>query len=288
MKKFLLAAAFAAFALASHAYAQDPAAQAAAVNTNLPDMPKPIQELASQGAQVRYLGKDYGLDAWITVKNGQEQYFYVLPDKSAFLMGLMFDGSGKLVTVQQVKRLQQQGDTLLDTLTEDATSTKIDPGKDPEFKSPSEQLFYDVENSNWIPLGDQGAPVAYAFIDPQCPHCHEFIKELRNDYIGKGKIQLRMVPVGFKDETRAQAAFLLATPDPAERWYKHLDGDPNALPAKSEISDQGVQRNLAVMQSWQFSVTPMIVYRAKDNTVKLVRGRPKDLEAFINDLGARS
>ncbi len=285
MKKFLLLIVLAAFILAPCAYAQDPAA---INNTTLPDMPKPIQELASQGAQVRYLGKDHGLDAWITVKGGQEQYFYVLPDKSAFLMGLLFDGSGKLVTVQQVKRLQQQGDSLLDTLAEDANATPIDPESDPKFKSPSEQLFYDIENSNWVPLGDQGAPVAYAFIDPQCPHCHEFIKELRNDYIGKGKLQLRMIPVGFKDETRAQAAFLLATPDPAERWYKHMDGDAAALPAKSEISDQGVQRNLAIMQSWQFSVTPMIVYRGKDNTVKLVRGRPKDLEAFINDLGARS
>ncbi|MGB4107555.1 MAG: thiol:disulfide interchange protein DsbG [Alphaproteobacteria bacterium] len=286
MKKFLLLATFAVFALAAPAHAQEAAAQA--TNTPLPDMPKPIQELVSQGAQVRYLGRDHGFDSWITVKSGQEQYFYVLPDKSAFVMGLLFDANGKLVTMQQVKRLQQQGDTLLDSLAEDANSSPIEPGNDPKFKAPSEQLYYDIENSNWIPLGEQGAPIAYAFIDPQCPHCHEFIQALRNDYIGKGRVQIRMVPVGFKEETRAQAAFLLATPNPAERWYKHLDGDTTALPAKSELSDQGVQRNLAIMQSWQFTVTPMIVYRAKDNTVKLVRGRPKDIEAFINDLGARS
>lgn len=284
MKRFFLAVLVSVFALPAMAGDAD----APAINTNLPDMPKPIQELVNQGAQVRYLGRDHGLDSWITVKNGQEQYFYVLPDKSAFVMGLLFDGKGKLVTVQQVKRLQQQGDTLIDTLAEDTSATEIDPESDPAFKSPSEQLFYDVENSNWVPLGDQGAPVAYAFIDPQCPHCHEFINDLRKNYIDKGKIQLRMIPVGFKEETRAQAAFLLATPNPSERWYKHLEGDPNALPAKSEINDQGVQRNLAVMQSWQFSVTPMIVYRGKDDAVKLVRGRPKDLDAFINDLGARS
>jgi thiol:disulfide interchange protein DsbG len=283
MKRFFLAALITLFAVP--AIAQDVIPTA---NTTLPDMPKPIQELVSQGAQVRYLGRDHGLDSWITVKNGQEQYFYVLPDKSAFVMGLLFDGQGKLVTVQQVKRLQQQGDTLLDSLAEDTAATDVTPDSDPAFKSPSEQLFYDIENSNWVPLGEQGAPVAYAFIDPQCPHCHEFINDLRKNYIDKGKIQLRMVPVGFKDETRAQAAFLLATPNPAERWYKHLDGDTSALPAKSEINDQGVQRNLAIMQAWQFTVTPMIVYRGKDNAVKLVRGRPKDLNAFINDLGARS
>ncbi len=283
MKKLFLVMALAAFSFSAYAADNDPV-----TNTTLPDMPKPIQELVNQGAQVRYIGKDHGLDAWITVKNGQEQYFYVLPDKSAFVMGLLFDANGKLVTVQQVKRLQEQGDTLLDTLAEDANAAQIDPGSDPKFKSPSEQMYYDIENSNWVPLGQQGAPVAYAFIDPQCPHCHEFIQSLRADYIDKGKIQLRIIPVGFKDETRAQAAFLLATPNPAERWFKHMDGDTSALPAKTELNDQGVQRNLATMQSWQFSVTPMIVYRGKDNSVKLVRGNPKDLAAFVNDLGARS
>ncbi len=285
MKRIFLIAALLVCALALPATAQD---QSPTSSAPLPEMPKPIQELISQGAQVRYLGRDHGLDSWITVKGGQEQYFYVLPDKSAFVMGLLFDADGKLVTVQQVKRLQQQGDTLLDSLSEDTATEEQDPAKDPRFKSPSEQLFADIEGSNWVPLGELGAPVAYAFIDPQCPHCHEFIKELRASYLDKGKVQLRLVPVGFKDETRSQAAFLLATPNPSERWYKHMDGDPEALPAKSEISDQGVQRNLAVMQSWQFSVTPMIVYRGKDGTVKLVRGRPKDIEAFINDLGARS
>ena len=96
-----------------------------------------------------------------------------------------------------------------------------------------------------------------------------------------------MIPVGFRDETIAQAAFLLATPDPAARWFKYLDGDETALPAKKEINQQGVQRNLAVMQSWELSVTPLLVYRAKDNTIKIVRGRPKDLQSVINDIGER-
>lgn len=282
MKKFFLV-----FALVLSIFALPVLAADKNADTPLPEMPKPLQELVNQGAQVRYLGRDNGLDGWITVKNGQEQYFYVLPDKSAFIMGLLFNPDGKLITVDQVHRLQQKGDTLLDTLADDSQNfTKAEDEKtDNGFKTPSEQLFSDIEASNWIPLGDQGAPVAYAFIDPQCPHCHEFVNELRKGYLDKGKIQLRIIPVGFDDERRAQAAFLLATPDPVDRFYKHLDGDPDALPAKSDINDQGVQRNLAIMQSWEFSVTPMIVYRGKDKTVKLVRGRPKDLGAFINDLG---
>lgn len=252
---------------------------------NLPKMPDPIKNLAEEGAQIRYLGRDYGFDSWITIKNGQEQYFYVLPDQSAFIMGVMFDKTGKLVTVDQVRRLRGSGDELLDTLaTEGATPVQ----KDVTEMSQSERLFYDIENSNWVPIGQIGAPVIYSFIDPQCPHCHSFINELREGYLDKGKIQVRLVPVGFKDETRSQAAFLMATPDPEDRWMRHLDGDETALPAKSEISQQGVQRNLAIMQSWKFNVTPMIVYRGKDGSVKIMRGKPKDIDNMIADIGARS
>ena len=40
-----------------------------------PAMPPPLQTLADQGAQVRYMGKAHGMDSWLTIKAGQEQYF---------------------------------------------------------------------------------------------------------------------------------------------------------------------------------------------------------------------
>lgn len=276
----------AATGLHNAALAQDTLTQG---TTAAPELPAPLQNLANEGAQVRFLGREHGLDSWITVKNGQEQYFYVLPDRSAFVMGVLFDKDGKLITVDQVQKLRAQGDGLLDQLASDfpeAAENSTTQDKEAfEFKSPSEQLFADIERSNWVPLGiPSSAPVVYAFIDPQCPHCHSFINDLRNDYLATGKVQLRVIPVGFKDETRAQAAFLLATPNPQDRWFKHMDGDKEALPAKSEINQQGVQRNMAIMQSWKFDATPMVIYRAKDGTVKLVQGRPKDIAAMIADL----
>lgn len=259
-------------------------------NTPLPKLPEPIQNLVNEGAQIRFLGRDYGVDAWITIKNGQEQYFYVLPDQKAFLMGVMFDNTGKVVTVEQVARLRKQGDETLDILADDLTpQIEKAQSKDTfEFKSPSEQLFYDIEHSNWIPLGNAGAPVMYAFIDPQCPHCHNMLTDLRKDYLDTGRVQLRIIPIGFRQETQAQSAFLMASPNPQERFYRYLDGDESALPARTEINQQGVQRNLALMQAWKFNVTPMVVYRSKDGSVKIVRGRPQDIPALVGDLGSRS
>ena len=266
------------------------AARAADDSAPLPDMPDALKELTNQGAQVRYLGRDYGFDAWITIKNGQEEYFYVLPDKSAFLMGVLFDGKGKLVTMDQVKRLQSKGDSLLDSLASNANdpAKATDKKTDKAFQSPSEQLYADIENSNWAPLGQNGAPIMYAFIDPQCPHCHDFIKAIRKDYLDAGTMQLRIIPVGFKDETVAQAAFLLAAPNVQALFYKHLDGDTTALPAKSDISDQGVERNLAIMHTWKLDVTPLIVYRGKDGKVKIIKGKPSDIPGVVADLGARN
>jgi thiol:disulfide interchange protein DsbG len=254
----------------------------------LPEMPAAIKTLVAEGAQARFLGRDYGMDAWITIKNGQEQYFYVTPDHSALVMGVLFNNKGKMVTLEQVQRLQQQGDTLIDTLAGGSEpQTPADRKVSKEFETPAERMFGDIESSNWVPLGVTGAPVLYAFIDPQCPHCHSFIQSLRTDYINKGGVQVRMIPVGLREETAAQAAFLLAAPNAAERWYKHMDGDATALPANKDISDQGVQRNLAVMHAWKFDVTPLIVYRAKDGKIKILKGEPKDIPGLIADLGAR-
>ncbi len=256
----------------------------------LPDIPAPLQTMVDQGAQIRYLGKSHGLDGWITIFKGQEQYFYVMPDGKAFVMGLLFDENGKAVTIQQVQTLQKQGDKVLDMLATGAMDDNQAPPvvaekENPfEYKTPSQKMFADVESSNWITLGKRGTPVIYSFIDPQCPHCHAFLRDLRKDYIEKGLVQVRMIPVGFREETLAQAAFLLAAPDAQSRFFRHLDGDEAAIPADYSISNQGIQLNLSVMQAWKFDVTPMIVYESKSGDIKIIRGRPKDIPAFLADL----
>jgi thiol:disulfide interchange protein DsbG len=260
-------------------------------DTLLPKMPDPISNLASDGAQIRFLGKDSGVEGWIAIKNGQEQYFYVLPNGS-FLSGLLFDPKGKAVTIDQVRRLREQSGELLDTLTANApippTNVQDAAKADKyEFKTPSEQLYYDLENSNWLPVGKAGTPLFYSFVDPQCAHCHNMMNALK-PLIDSGKVQVRMIPVGFHDETQAQAAYLLAAPSPVDLYWRYLGGDKDALPASPEISKQGVQRNLSIMQSWKLSVTPLIVYRGIDDKVKIIRGMPKDLDGLIADLGART
>ena len=264
---------------------------AAQQGDNLPAMPEALEILADRGAQVRHLGKKHGMDGWVAIYQGQEQYYYVTPNGEGFLMGLMFDKNGDMVTLKQVRDLQKQGGDVLDFLTvdkefsdQDLSSAIQETNEAFEYKTPSERMFADVSNSNWIKFGKDGAPVIYSFMDPQCPHCHEFMKDLRKNYIEKGLVQVRMIPVGFRDETLAQAAFLLAAPDATKRFFDHLDGDTSALPAQNNISTQGIQKNLALMQAWKFTVTPMTIYRGKDGKVKIIRGRASNVNDMLADL----
>lgn len=247
----------------------------------LPDLPAPIENLVNEGAQIRYLGQDGGYDGWLTIKNGQEQYFYVNPDGSAFTMGLLFDKDGKAITVRQIQRLRGIEGESLDILAGEARESSAQSAF--QLQTPAEKLYTDIENSNWVPVGQRDAPVVYSFIDPNCGHCHAFMADARRA-IELGDVQVRMIPIGFSRESVAQSAFLLAAPNAQERWALHMGGDESALPAKSDINTQGVQRNIEIMQSWQLDVTPLILYRNHDGDVKIVRGRPKDLNGLLLDL----
>ncbi len=254
-----------------------------------PPMPEVLKNLAAEGTQMRYLGREHGLDGWLAIKGGQEQYFYVTADRQAILSGVLFDKNGKMVTLDQIAALQKDEDAAIDFFAtsrldapDDAKTTKTQKA----FKTPAEQLFSNIEASNWIPLGDKNAPIIYTFIDPQCPHCHAFIQKVRHDYIETGKLQMRIIPVGGRPDTKSQAAFLLAIPDPQERWWAHVDGDKDALPISNTINTQGVERNLSIMQSWKFDSTPLSIYRGKDGLVKIMPGPPKNVDDLIADLPA--
>lgn len=260
--------------------------------SDLPEIPTALQLLSDRGAQMRYLGRQNGMDGWIAIYQGQENYYYVTPDGGAFLMGVMFDKDGEMITMKQVADLQKQGGDVLDFLaadqkTKDLSKEMQKTNEAFEYKTPAERMFAEVENSNWVQLGNDNAPVIYSFMDPQCSHCHNFMKDIKEDYLQGGLIQLRVIPVGFREETLAQSAFLLAAPDAEERWYKHLDGDATALPAKQDVNTQGIQMNLALMQAWDFTVTPLTVYRDKGGKVKIVRGRASDLANILADLPAK-
>lgn len=267
-------------------------AMAQTKSATIPALPEALVPLEDKGAQIRYLGTENGMDGWIAIYQGQEQYYYVTPDKKAFVTGLMFAQDGRAITIEQVKDLQAQNGGALDLLAEDKVE---EPKKLSEVKSvtdglstrtPAQRMFSEVENSNWVRLGNANAPIVYSFVDPQCPHCHEFMNDIKEKYIDTGVMQVRIIPVGFQTGSLPQAAFLLGAPNGAELYFRFLAGDKDALPAKSDMSTQAVQKNMALMQAWKFNVTPLTIYKSKDGEIKIIRGRAKDATQIVADLPA--
>lgn len=273
-----------------------------------PDVPPPIQNLVASGAQLRYLGQDYGLNGWLVLKNGQEQYFYSTPDGQAVMMGILFNNKGDTVTLKQINELRKKEGPAIDKLAgfdaapiapqaKDTPQTEATPTVGQDFTNPeallksavkpkSEQLFDGVESANWIKVGSDKAPVIYSFIDPECPHCHDLIQNIRKSgYLEQGLLQLRLIPVGVLTENSlTEAAYLLAAPDPQKELFRHLDGDKTALLADKTVNTQGVQRNIKLMQDWKLDVTPFSVYRGRDGKVKVLQGVPDDLKKIITEL----
>jgi thiol:disulfide interchange protein DsbG len=273
-----------------------------------PETPLPIQNLVSNGAQLRYLGRDYGLDGWLVLKNGQEQYFYSTQDGQAIMMGILFNNKGDTITLKQINQLRKKEGPAIDKLagfenapsmpTPDAPQmSNASPTVAPNFTNPealiksavkpkSEQLYDGVVASNWIKLGQDSAPVIYTFIDPECPHCHDLIKNIRKSgYLEQGLLQLRLIPVGVLTENSlAEASFLLASPTPEKDLYRHLDGEKGVLLVDKNVNTQGVQKNIKLMQDWKLDMTPFSVYRTRDGKVKVLQGVPDDLKKIITEL----
>lgn len=267
-----------------------------------PAVPEPIQNMVADGAQLRYLGKELGLDGWIVLKSGQEQYFYVTPDGQGIVMGVLFNGKGDTVTLRQINDLRKKEGPAIDKLAgypepvKKAESPLVAPSN-PDFSNPqalvksvvkskSEQLFDGVQGANWIVLGSDKAPAVYTFIDPECPHCHDLIQNIRKSgYLEQGLLQLRVIPVGvLTEESLPEAAYLLASPDAQKDLYNHLDGQKGVLLVDKNVNTQGVQRNIKLMQDWNLSVTPFSVYRDRTGKVKVLQGVPDDLKKIVTEL----
>jgi hypothetical protein len=253
-----------------------------------PAVPAPIQNMVAEGAQIRYLGHDAGLDGWVVLKNGQEQYFYATPDGQGIVMGVLFNSKGDTLTLRQINDLRKKEGPAIDKLAgyPDPAKAQIPSTTTPvpaDFDNPqtliksvvkpkSEQLLEAAENANWIALGSDKAPIVYTFID-------------QSGYLEQGLIQLRLIPVGVLTENSLiEAAYLLASPTPEKDLYRHMDGEKGALLVDKSINTQGVQRNMKLMQDWNLDMTPFSIYRDRDNKIKVLQGRPSDIKKLITEL----
>jgi thiol:disulfide interchange protein DsbG len=270
----------------------------------IPEMPEPLRSAVKRGAQAKYLGLYGGMHGWVLVKGGKPEFHYVTQDGSAIVMGLLFDRNGSMITGEQVRMMRLRDGASAFALSDMVASSKNDPVAQaqisrlaPELASPeaaqrapqtqSERFYAAVERANWVRLGDPSSPIIYAFIDPDCVHCQNFLKALQSPYLERGLVQLRVLPVGFEEASLKRAAYLLASPNPQGQLLRYAHGEAEALFVPGDIQTEGVRRNIALMTQNNLSGTPVITYKDRRGTIKLVRGNPENLAMIIDELSTK-
>lgn len=168
----------------------------------------------------------------------------------------------------------------------DAQATSSDIATNLERNSPSNMLMDELAAAPSVGLGQTSAALVYAFVDPNCPHCKRFLREME-PYIKAGQVQLRLLPVGFNDQSLKQSAFLLAAADGGERLLKIAKTEVNDIPIDNTVNTDAVTSNVQILQRWNMMATPMVIYRNSAQEVKIVKGRPVDMPAMVRDLLGR-
>jgi len=277
--------------------------------TNDPKPPKALADMVSRGAQVYYLGQVENMNGWALVRQGKPEFFYENADRTAMVMGLLFNKDGEMLTTSQLSALKRkEGDGMfaatggmMDFLSEKNTAQNeatpspksneapvaniVTPASAPAMdRAPTsaERMYVDLLGSNWITLNGDGAQDLFVIIDPDCPHCRQFITEVEPLLTPDG-LRVRIIPIGAREESLRRASLLLASADPAELLVKYAKEEAE-LNAPENIDTTAAEKNLALMGKYGFDVTPMVIYRTGKGEIRLIRGRPSNYQNILNDI----
>jgi thiol:disulfide interchange protein DsbG len=235
------------------AFALAPAASLPAAPTATPPV---LKFLERQGLEVdTTFSAPGGLTGYVgTTPQGQKIVFYVPPDGSVALFGVMVDAYGRNLSQAFVHRFVQA----------------------PQFH----QYYAELEKSAWIAEGDPHPQrVVYAFVDPNCPYCWSFWKEAHQAY-SRG-VQVRYVMVGvLGGSSPGKAAAILAAKDPGRAFAENESGFRNhsgAIKPASAISDavhKQLSEHQSLMQRFGFDGTPGLVWKTESGDIETANGMP--------------
>lgn len=258
-----------------------------------PDPPKSLKSLVDQGAQIFYMGDFEGMHGWVLIRKGKPEFFYENKERTAMIMGLMFNGEGDMITMGQLSALRSRvGDSLFAatdvetlplTAQAPAAPSAANAAMPTEMPTRAQMMFADLVTSNWFTMNEDGAHDILAIIDPDCPHCKQMLQEIQ-PLLDQDLLRLRVIPVGQGEESMRRAALLLASGNPEDRLMRHINGDTEALNAPENITTTAVKNNTDKVMGYGFDATPMVVYKTLKNEIRIIRGRPTDYMGIVNDI----
>ncbi len=259
-----------------------------------------LAQYIKDGIKLYYIGSRSGLDGWFLLKGGKIQVVYTTQDNETIMIGAVYGVDGTSVTEEAVRELSgehpeiqqavnevmaQEAQHSLQPVQQTSVSDTSGLGDFAKPLPPGERLVQELRIAAAVDLGDSKVPMIFMVMDPTCPHCKATWKMLR-DAVFKNTVQLHLIPIGRNDESERAAARLLTVPDPLHAWDKYVEGDKAQLAGDADPFSLGsITANHAIIDRWKIKETPYLVYRGKDQKIKIVAGEPKKLQSLLNDLG---
>lgn len=151
----------------------------------------------------------------------------------------------------------------------------------------SEMLWQDLQNLKTVDVGPADAPVVFIVVDPLCPFCGAYWKDLDQALQNGAKLRVRFVLVGtISCESLTVAEQIYAADNPPDAWRKvhETENNPNLrlpTPAAADI----VQNNQNFFTKWKLSIVPFTIYKSKTSEVRLIRAKPDSLNGLLSDIG---
>ncbi|HEX6550408.1 MAG TPA: thiol:disulfide interchange protein DsbG [Gammaproteobacteria bacterium] len=146
-----------------------------------------------------------------------------------------------------------------------------------------------LETTDWIAEGAaKPQHVLYAFIDPNCPYCHDFWRDAQTQY--KHGLQVRYILVGIiSDTSPTKAAAILEADDPLKAlrqnelaWGASPGGSPGGGIAPLRQLDFSMRLKLMMHSKLarEFGIlgTPGLVWKDRSGTIHVLQSAPRPAE----------
>ncbi|WP_295389042.1 DsbC family protein [uncultured Thiodictyon sp.] len=135
-------------------------------------------------------------------------------------------------------------------------------------------LKLDVADLGALDLGT--GPDVVAFVDPQCPHCAAFFKDLAS-LADRYRFRLIPLPIAEDSQSEVLALHCLANTDRAAALAALLEHRADVPVATGTCGQQTAQRTLITAQMFGVRGTPFVI--APDGRIH--QGRPDDLIGWL-------
>jgi thiol:disulfide interchange protein DsbG len=239
-----------------------------------------LKRLASAGAALLDLGTVHGMRTIFAKKDEAFQVFYLVPDGSAAIGGIMWDASGHDITRDQVTPIPGVIPTV-----------RIGPGTGlaeaaPAVDHEGADALRLVQKTAYGTIGSPDAPRLWMFVDPLCSFSIRAMQQLA-PYVQAGTVRLSVIPLSvldYEDEGRSTPAARIMVGEPKDQmvadWVRgRLTGTP---PADATAV---LDRNMAVAAALQVRGTPTMIWKSADGSAERSDGIPLDLNAVIASIG---